>query len=252
MKHLACILGALLLPLAAVAGRITDPHMPETAPKRISAHVYEIESFPNVGIVVGDTATLVIDTGLGPRNGAVVAAQARKLSRGSKLYLVTTHYHPEHAAGDGGFPKDTVVVRSRAQQAELARDGEHFVALFRSRPEYAEFLPEGLTFRQPDQLFDRDTTLDLGGVHARIELIGPAHTVGDQLIWIPEDRTLFTGDLAMKDDPPRRFAEGANAKVWIAALDRLAALAPLHVVPDHGDPGDIGLIRAERDFLAKE
>lgn len=241
---------ALLLPFAALAARINDPRMPESAPKRISEHVYEIESFPNVGIVVGNTATLVIDTGLGPKNGAIVAAQAAKLAKGTKLYLVTTHFHPEHAAGDGGFPKDTMIVRSRAQQQELERDGERTMQVFRGRPGNAEFLPPGLTFRKPDQLFDRDTTLDLGGVHARIELIGPAHTIGDQLIWIPEDRTLFTGDLAMKDDSPRRYADGANATVWIAALDRLAAFDPLHVVPDHGDSGDVGLIRSQRVVLS--
>jgi glyoxylase-like metal-dependent hydrolase (beta-lactamase superfamily II) len=252
MKPSLCLLG-LLLPLTVLAaGRISDPHMPESAPKRISGHVYEIESFPNVGIVVGRNATLVVDTGLGPKNGAIVAAQAKKLAKGSKLYLVTTHFHPEHAAGDGGFPKDTVIVRSRVQQDELERDDGRMVQAFRGRADNAEFLPEGLAFRKPDQLFDRDTTLDLGGVHARIEVIGPAHTIGDQLIWIPEDRTLFTGDLAMKDDPPRRYADGANATVWIAALDRLAAFNPAHVVPDHGDSGDIGLIRSQRTFLSSQ
>lgn len=250
MRHALCLLG-LLLPLTTLAaGRINDPHIPDIAPRRISAHVYEIESFPNVGIVVGNDATLVVDTGLGPKNGAIVAAQAAKLAKGRKLYLVTTHFHPEHAAGDGGFPKDTVIVRSRVQQQEIERDGERVVQAFRSRPDNAEFLPQGLTFRKPDQLFDRDTTLDLGGVHARIEVIGPAHTQGDQLVWIPEDRALFTGDLAMKDDPPRRYAEGASAEVWIAALDRMAAFNPLHVIPDHGDSGDIGLIRSQRNFLS--
>jgi glyoxylase-like metal-dependent hydrolase (beta-lactamase superfamily II) len=125
------------------------------------------------------------------------------------------------------------------------------VARFRSRAENAELLPEGLALRKPDLLFDQEHTLDLGGIHARILLVGPAHTLGDQVVWIPEDRTLLTGDLAMDNDPPQRYAAGASAAVWIAALDRLAALNPLHVVPDHGDPGDIGLIRKQREFLAK-
>jgi glyoxylase-like metal-dependent hydrolase (beta-lactamase superfamily II) len=165
--------------------------------------------------------------------------------------LVTTHFHPEHAGGDGGFPSDTVIVRSRVQQDELARDGLRGVGMFRNMPSLAEFLPQDLTFRKPDVLFDKDYTIDLGGVHARIEVIGPAHTVGDQLIWIPEDRTLFTGDLAMNNDPPRFYAEGANATVWVAALDRLAAFEPLHVVPDHGDSGDIGLIRTQREYMTE-
>jgi glyoxylase-like metal-dependent hydrolase (beta-lactamase superfamily II) len=248
---LQALITLLLLPCCAHAARIMDPRMPEK-PRQISQHVYEIESYPNVGIIVGRTATLVVDTGLGPRNGAIVAQQARKLSKGRKLYLVTTHFHPEHAAGDGGFPAETILVRSRVQQKELESDGDRMLTRFRSNPAFAEFLPEGITFRTPNQLFDKDMTLDLGGVHARIELIGPTHTVGDQLIWIPEDQTLFTGDLAMKDDPPRNYAQGASREAWITALDRLAAFRPLHVVPDHGEPGDIGLIQSQREFLVKQ
>ncbi len=241
----------LLLPLSALAARITDPRLPDTAPKRISEHVWEIEGFPNIGIVVGRNATLVVDTGLGPRNGAIAAKQAAKLRPGAKLYLVTTHFHAEHTVGDGGFPADTVIVRSRIQQQELDRDGGAMATRFRARAENVEFLPEGITTRKPDVLFDQEHTLDLGGVHARILLVGPAHTLGDQVIWIPEDRTLLTGDIAMDNDPPQRYAAGANATVWIAALDKLAALKPLHVVPDHGDAGDIGLISRQREFLSK-
>jgi glyoxylase-like metal-dependent hydrolase (beta-lactamase superfamily II) len=250
MKSLSLSI-CVLLPLTALAARITDPRLPETAPRRISEHVWEIEGFPNIGIVVGRSATLVVDTGLGPRNGAIAARQAAKLKPGAKLYLVTTHFHPEHAAGDGGFPADTVIVRSRIQQQELERDGADMVARFRARADNAEFLPAGLAPRKPDLLFDQEHTFDLGGIHARILLVGPAHTLGDQVVWIPEDRTLLTGDLAMDNDPPQRYAAGASAAVWIAALDRLAALSPLHVVPDHGDPGDIGLIRRQREFLTK-
>jgi hypothetical protein len=57
-----------------------------------------IKGFPNIGIVVGSQATLVIDTGLGTKNGQIVAEVAQRLSsRGQKLYLTTTHYHAEHA-----------------------------------------------------------------------------------------------------------------------------------------------------------
>src|SRR3954447_26173865 len=87
--------------------------------RKISDHVWAIMGFPNIGIVVGDRATLVVDTGLGPRNGATISRVVAKLSKNPKLFLATTHFHPEHAGGEAGFPAGTVLVRSSVQQAEM-------------------------------------------------------------------------------------------------------------------------------------
>src|SRR5580698_4543566 len=97
---------------------------------KISDHVWAIMGFPNVAIVVGERATLVVDTGLGPRNGAIAAREAQKLAKGPVLYLTTTHYHAEHAAGDNGFPANTILVRPIAQQKELEDRGAAFVQMF--------------------------------------------------------------------------------------------------------------------------
>src|SRR6185437_8401400 len=80
-----------------------QPVLPDTSTK-VSEHVYMTQGFPNVVYVIGNDATLVIDTGLGSSNGVTVARIAKRLSKGQKLFLTTTHYHPEHAAGLGGFP----------------------------------------------------------------------------------------------------------------------------------------------------
>lgn len=248
--HVLILVAFLSLP--TYAARIMDPRIPQTAPERISEHTYVIQSFPDIGFVVGNNGVLVIDTGLGPKNGAIVAEHAKRLAKGKKLYLVTTHFHPEHAGGDGGFPADTVLIRSRVQQDELSKDGGRMLGFFRRMPNINEFLPDDITFRQPNVLFDKDYTLDLGGVHARIEVVGPAHTLGDQIVWVEEDRTLFSGDLAIHDEVPQRMVEGVTTATWIAVLDRLAALNPLHVVPDHAEPGDASLIKAQREALTKQ
>ena len=226
-----------------------NPLLPENSTVRVSDHVYVIPGFPNVGIIVGADATLVVDTGLGRRNGAIVAKEAQKLAKGSKLYLTTTHFHPEHAAGDAGFPADTIVIRPRIQQQELERDGDAVIQRFRERPAFAPFL-ETVSYRKPDISFDDEYQLNLGGLNVRLMWLGPAHTRGDEEIFVVEDRTLLTGDLAMKDRPPTNFAEGSSAKTWLAILEKLAALQPLHVVPDHGPFGDASLITEQRAVLS--
>ncbi|HEV8038931.1 MAG TPA: MBL fold metallo-hydrolase [Bryobacteraceae bacterium] len=90
---------------------------------RVSDHVWAIMGFPNIGIVVGRDATLVVNTGLGPRNGATAAKVAKRFAPQNKLLLTTTHFHPEHAAGASGFPAGTILIRDKVQQDEMEKHG---------------------------------------------------------------------------------------------------------------------------------
>jgi len=89
----------------AARGRASQPPLVRSGVTvKLSAHVYVIPDgnvpmVPNVGIVVGSKATLVIDTGLGPNNAKTVLSEVAKVSRNRTMYLVATHFHPEHAAG---------------------------------------------------------------------------------------------------------------------------------------------------------
>src|SRR5215468_9370970 len=112
MSGRVLLLGGLYL---TVLSAQNQPILGEDAVK-VSEHVWAIMGWPNIGIVMGPNATLVVDTGLGPRNGATIAKVAKKLAPGNKLYLTTTHFHPEHAAGEPGFPAGTVLVRDKVQQ----------------------------------------------------------------------------------------------------------------------------------------
>src|ERR1700752_344553 len=107
MKIIAWLV-AFGLMTAAVEAQV-QPLLTEDTTK-VSGHVWAIMGFPNIGIVVGGNPTLVIDTGLGPHNGATIAKVAKKLALNNKLYLPTTHSHPEHAAGEPGFPAGTILI----------------------------------------------------------------------------------------------------------------------------------------------
>ena len=127
--------GALCLATAAASAQnvsTQDSLLSENTVK-VSDHVWAIIGWPNIGIVVGETATLVVDTGLGPRSGATVAKVAKRLAPDNKLYLTTTHFHPEHAAGASGFPAGTILIRAKVQQDEMDKHGERMIHLFSSR-----------------------------------------------------------------------------------------------------------------------
>jgi glyoxylase-like metal-dependent hydrolase (beta-lactamase superfamily II) len=240
----------LLGVLCAAIGFSQNPQgVPENAVTRVSDHVYAIVGFPNIAYVVGTRATLVVDTGMGPRNGAIVLREAQKLAKGPMLYLTTTHFHPEHAAGESAFPASTVLIRPSAQQDEVDRRGTEYIDLFSSRSAQNKELLQGVKLRQADVVFDREAKLDLGGVTARLFWWGAAHTKGDELIFVPEDSVLISGDIVQSKLVPNMPNEDASVKGWLSILDQLEPLKPRFVVPDHGALGDGSLIGKERAFL---
>src|SRR5215467_2199831 len=247
MVRPAALLTAGLLWAAIGAGQ-NMPLVEEKA-TRVSEHVYAIVGFPNIGIVVGTRATLVVDTGLGPRNGATALRVAQKLAGNQKLFLTTTHYHPEHAAGEGGFPADTVLVRPAAQQQEVEMSAAGMIARFSGMSPQNRELLAGVTQRAPDLVFERELKLDLGGVTARLLWFGQAHTKGDELIFVEPDRTLIPGDVVQDKIVPRVNAGEGSQKRWLAVLDKIAALQARYVVPDHGGLGDGSLVAQERGFI---
>jgi glyoxylase-like metal-dependent hydrolase (beta-lactamase superfamily II) len=225
--------------------------LPENQVTRVSDHVWAIIGFPNIGIVVGDRATLVVDTGLGPRNGAIAAHEAQKLSKGPVLYLTTTHYHPEHAAGEGGFPPNTILVRPIAQQKELEQRGMEFVEMFSNRSPQMKELLAGVKFRAPDVTFEKEITLDLGGATARLFWMGQAHTRGDELIDVEPDSTLISGDVVQNRVVPNLPDANASMRGWLAILAELRTMEPRYILPDHSAPGSGSLIGEDYQFFRR-
>ena len=253
-------LAAATLAVALVGNAVAQP--PASAPppmikrdtaRKVSDHVYvilddNVGMVPNVGIIVGERATLIVDTGLGPDNGAIVLAEARKLSDNTDFYLTATHFHPEHDLGATAFPAGAKMVRWRVQQAEADELGAQMKERFASfSPANAELL-KNASHRAPDTLFDEDVTLDLGGVHVRVAGVGPAHTRGDTVMYVEEDRVLFTGDVVMSVFPGAS-AQSASIEKWLERLGEFEEFAPSVVVPAHGRLIDSGQFRLYRDYL---
>jgi glyoxylase-like metal-dependent hydrolase (beta-lactamase superfamily II) len=237
-----------LLVAAIAAAQGNQPILSEET-HRVSEHVYVIMGFPNVVFVVGNRATLVVDTGLGPRNGATVARVAKNFAPNNKLFLTTTHFHPEHAGGEPGFPSNTILIRDAVQQDEMNKHGMEMVEMFRSRSAQNAELLANLKLRTPDIVFGNEATLDLGGVTARLMWLGTAHTKGDELTFVEPDSALISGDIVENKLVPSIPSADGSITGWLGVLDKLAPLNPRYVVPDHGELGDGSLITKERAFI---
>jgi glyoxylase-like metal-dependent hydrolase (beta-lactamase superfamily II) len=243
-------LGLALMTAAGASAQMSQPVLGETTTK-ISDHVWAIMGFPNVAIVVGNRAALVVDTGMGPKNGATIARVAAKLAPGRKLFLTTTHFHPEHAAGEPGFPAGTILIRNAVQQREMETHGQEMVDMFSSRSAQNKELLAGAVLRTPDVTFDREASIDLGGVTARLLWFGGAHTKGDELTFVEPDRTLISGDVVQNKTMPNIYGDGGTPTTWLEVLDKIAALDAAHVLPDHSAPGDGSLVTAERSLISE-
>jgi glyoxylase-like metal-dependent hydrolase (beta-lactamase superfamily II) len=228
---------------------VQDPLIKEN-PVKVSDHVWAIMGWPNIGVVVGENATLVVDTGLGPRNGATVARVAKRLAPDNKLYLTTTHFHPEHAGGASGFPPGTVLIRDQVQQDEMEKYGAEMIKLFASRNDQWRELLVDAKLPAPDKTFDKDLKLDLGGgVTARLLWFGGAHTKGDELTFVEPDKTLISGDVVQNKVVPNIYGEGGPPASWIAVLDEIEKLGAVHILPTHSAVGDGTLVAKEKAFI---
>jgi len=249
-------LRSTLLTLATIAAtsafaQMSQPMIGETTTK-VSDHVWVIMGFPNIAIVVGSRATLVVDTGLGPKNGATIVRVVAKLApNNTKLFLTTTHFHPEHAAGEPGFPPGTILIRDAVQQGEMEAHGQEMIDRFGTFSAQNKELLASVVLRPPDVTFDQEATIALGGVKARLLWFGGAHTKGDELTFIEPDRTLISGDVVQNKTMPGIFGDGGTPATWLAVLDKVAALNAEHVLPDHSAPGDGSLVGAESALISE-
>ena len=210
---------------------------------------------PNVGIVLGTRAALVVDTGMGPANGAYVLERARALAGDRPLILTLTHFHPEHGFGAQVFEDEALIVYNAAQRDELGEKGEAYIGMFRG---FGESVAEQLVdvrLVRPHVTYDGPSAeIDLGGRTVRLLTWGLAHTRGDQVVLLPDESVMFGGDLfetRMFPIVPYFPPDDADVDgdLWIDVLGKVIDLAPAIVVPGHGEVTDVGVVEAVRDYL---
>jgi glyoxylase-like metal-dependent hydrolase (beta-lactamase superfamily II) len=237
------------------------PLVKENATEKIAPHTWvipdnNVPAVPNVGIIVGSRATLVVDPGMGVRNGQAVLREVAKVSKNTEMYVVSTHFHPEHASGVAAFPATAKYIVSQEQQKDLNELAPAMATQFARRTPMMGELLQGATFRKADISFDKQYELDLGGVKATLMAVGPTHTRGDTVVWVQDEKdgVIFAGDVIMNQTIVS-YGQYSSTKAWMDALVVLARLRPAEqenpaiVVPSHGAVGNANLIAYERGFF---
>ena len=209
---------------------------------------------PNIGVIGGTEAVLVVETGMGPGNAEKVLTFAAEYAKGRRLYLTTTHFHPEHAFGAATFAGEATYLVNRAQAEDLAAKGAGYVEMFRGLGAPVARQLDGVRLATPDLVYDDRYDLDLGGRVVRLRATGRAHSRGDQVVTVPDAGVMFTGDLVEAGQfaifpwfPPHDT--DVSGTRWLAVLRRLADQRPRVVVPGHGDIGGPQLLVDVGDYL---
>jgi cyclase len=212
----------------------------------------------NSGLVRGAGVSLLIDTHLD------LAHTAQMLEGNAAL----TEHHPirtlvhTHSDGDHWFGNELVagseveIIASEAAAASMTPEAaQQLTTLWDRQDEVGDFVravagsfgPSGITATLPTRTFTVELGLDVGGREVRLLQVGPAHTLGDVLVHVPDARVVYTGDILFV---------GAAPLVWtgpisrcLAAIDRILDLDVSVIVPGHGPLTGKDGARVVRDYL---
>ncbi len=215
----------------------------------------------NAGLIVDGDRSLLVDTLFDKTLTHDMLRAMRRAEPGAAGafdFLVNTHANQDHCNGNE-LVEGAQIIASAACLAELQRDDPNrLLRLMESAPDLGE-LGEYLTWcfgdfdfrdiRQtlPDRTFEGALDLQVGDKAVHLKQVGPAHTEGDILVHVPEDKLLFSGDILFIEGHPIVWAGPVSN--WIAACDHMLALDVETVVPGHGPITDKRGVLAVRDYL---
>lgn len=194
---------------------------------------YTAEGDPNTGVIIGDEAVMVVDTQATPVMAADVLRKIRSVTDKPVKYIFLTHYHAVRVLGASAYGADHIVSSQDTYdlivergEADFKSEYERFPRLFQD----VDSIP-GLTW--PNITFKGEMRIWLGETEVRLLQLGRGHTKGDSVVWLPEERVLFSGDLVEYGATP--YMGDGYLEEWPKTLDRLVALEPRRLVPGRGD-----------------
>lgn len=196
------------------------------------AYISDNDGSANSTFLVGTNGILVVDTGLDSTEGAKLLREIRKVSPLPVLYIINTHYHPDHQGGNSVVGPTAAVVST-----DFTR--ERTLAVLQSAPQ--------LHFKLADVTFQHKVTIHLDPYSPEIYFPGKAHTSGDALVYFPQQRAIAMGDLFLNRSSPAM--DDGSVDNWIKALDQVLARPVEKAVPGHFELGTRADLQRFRDYL---
>lgn len=218
---------------AAVPGPGSRPTLSLSAWREIADGVHLAVAEPatvNLGLVVGSTGALLVDTGSTPEQGRQLRASVASVTDLPLRAVVVTHWHHDHAYGLGAF-------------ADLPTLAHESVAAQLASPEaLADAAALGLDptdLQPPSRGLAVAASIDLGDRRVEVVHLGAGHTEGDLLVVVPDADLVFVGDLLESAGAPW-WGPDSRPHEWAATLDGVIGLmtAGTRAVPGHGEPVD--------------
>ena len=206
------------------------------------------EGLTNAGIIVGDDGVLLIDSLRVPSFARDLISDVRRLSDKPVRYVVDTHGHWDHSWGNEEFPDSTIVghVNCRREMLDPTLTRQWQEKVFSSGDPWAEEA-RSVQITPPALTFDETLHLEFGGRPIDLHWFGRAHTSGDIFIHLPEDRLLFTGDVAQDGGVP--YMLDGYMQDWPATEARLLELDAERFVAGHGPVGERPALYEARGFI---
>ena len=213
--------------------------------------------YSNAGLVVGDGASLLVDTLFDLKLTAAMLNSMKQATETAPIStVVNTHANGDHCYGNQ-LVEGANIVASSATAREMTEVPPSMLAALNKAPGevgdlfrsfFGDFEFEGIDLSLPTQTFDKRLDLNVGGQEVQLIEVGPAHTAGDTIAYVPSTGSVFTGDILFIGGAPIVWA--GPLQNWIAACDLIIGLEATVVVPGHGPLTDNVGVREVRDYLS--
>jgi glyoxylase-like metal-dependent hydrolase (beta-lactamase superfamily II) len=201
----------------------------------------------NTSWVVFKNYVVVIDANT-PWGLKEVLPEIRKTTDKPIRYVFDTHYHWDHSWGNSVMVDAGVtVVCSRDCAEELSTKGKRE---WERNPAAGEYSLTSYRMEQPGLAFGEFLAFDDGERRLELRRMGPAHTIGDAVAFLPKEGILFTGDLCVNWKSGNNVGDrDADPPHWVQALNEMSKWSLKAVMPGHGSPGTVDTLRAQSAFL---